>query len=462
MDLRISMRIKEILKITGGKLLSGSPDTDIDLSKISTDSRTIKKGQIFIALKGPNFDGNEFVEDVFRKGAVGAIVSVLGSRFSVLGKTIISVEDTTKAMQDIAACHRRKFKIPVIAVTGTNGKTTVKEMMAAVLSKKFNVLKNAGTENNHIGVPQTLLKLKPSHDICILELGTNHKGEIRSLAGIARPTIAVITNIGPSHLEFLSDLEGVYEEKKEVLEFLDVKTGLAVINGDDKYLSKIKKEGIDILRYGFKTSNDFCARALKPAKNNIIFVVNNKMVYELNLCGTHNIYNALAAIALAGRFGISYKPAREALFDYVPVKMRLDINRLNGIDIINDSYNSNPLSMDSALEALKYYPAKAKWVVSADMLELGRHSVRFHKLIGERIAKADVSGLLTFGALSRHTSSQAMRSGMRRDRLWHCSSHDEIADILKKTARPGDAVLLKGSRGMKMENVLEKFKSLKV
>ncbi|MFH0763771.1 MAG: UDP-N-acetylmuramoyl-tripeptide--D-alanyl-D-alanine ligase [Candidatus Omnitrophota bacterium] len=451
------MTVKEIVRITQGELLSGGLNTDIDLSKISTDSRTIKKGDFFIALKGPNFDGNEFVEDVFRKGATGAIVSVCGLRFSVFGKTIIRVKDTAKAMRDIAACHRGKFKIPVIAVTGTNGKTTAKEMIAAVLSKKFNVLKNTGTENNHIGLPAALLKLKPNHEICVLELGTNHKGEIRLLAGIARPTIAVITNIGPSHLEFLSDLEGVYEEKKDVLEFLDKKTGSAVINGDDKYLSKIKNEGIDILRYGFKTSNDFYAKALKPKKDNLVFVVNNKMVYELNLCGMHNIYNALAAIALAGRFGISYKLAREALFDFAPAKMRLDINKIKGFDVINDSYNSNPLSMDSALEALKYYPAKAKWVVSADMLELGRHSVRFHKLIGERIAKAGASGLLTFGALSRHTSQEAMRSGMRRDSLWHCSSHDEIADILRKMVRPGDAVLLKGSRGMKMEEVLRKL-----
>jgi len=451
------MKVKEIVKITGGKLLSGNADLDVDLSKIVTDSRTIKKSDLFLALKGPNFDGNDFVGNALKKGAIGAICSGSGPLAPGHSNIIIQVKDATRALQDIAACHRRKFKIPVIAVTGTNGKTTTKEMIAAVLSKKFNVLKNAGTENNHIGVPQTLLKLKPSHDICILELGTSHKGEIRLLAGIARPTIAVITNVGPSHLEFLGDLEGVYEEKIEVLEFLDKKTGLAVINGDDEYLSRIKKEGIDILRYGFKTSNDFCVESLKPAKDNLLFVVNNRMVYELNLCGTHNIYNALAAIALASRFGINYKPAREALFDCAPVKMRLDINRIKGFDVINDSYNSNPLSMNSALEALKYYPAKAKWIVSADMLELGRHGVRFHKLIGEQIAKVDVSGLLTFGALSRHTSSQAMRSGMRRDRLWHCSSHDEIADILKKMARPGDAVLLKGSRGMKMEEVLRKL-----
>lgn len=452
------MKIKEIVKITNGKLLSGDPEKMVEPSKISTDSRAIARGDLFLALKGVNFDGDAFVEDAFKKGAIGAILTTYNLQLKPYNKIIIQVKDTTRALQDIAACHRRKFKGPVIAVTGSNGKTTAKEMIAAVLSKKFNVLKNAGTENNHIGVPQTLLKLKPSHDICIQELGTNHKGEIRLLAGIASPTIAVITNIGPSHLEFLSDLEGVYEEKKEVLEFLDKNKGLAVVNGDDKYLSKIKSEGSDLLRYGFKTSNDFHAKALEPKKDKILFVVNNNMVYELNLCGIHNIYNALAAIALASRFGISYKLTREALSDFTPANMRLIINRIKGFDVINDSYNSNPLSMDSALEALKCYPAKAKWVVSADMLELGSHGVRLHKLIGERIAKAGVAGLLTFGELSRHTSSQAMELGVRRDRLWHCTSHDEIAGILKKMVRPGDAVLLKGSRGMKMEEVLERLK----
>ncbi|MDP3730487.1 MAG: UDP-N-acetylmuramoyl-tripeptide--D-alanyl-D-alanine ligase [Candidatus Omnitrophota bacterium] len=450
---------------------------NIDPAKMSTDSRTIKRGEFFIALKGPNFDGNGFVEDVFSKGAIGAIVSEVVSvpwlrsgregprtiRFAqVRGKQgskkiVIKARDTTRAFQDIAACYRRKFKIPIIAVTGSNGKTTAKEMISAVLSKRYNVLKNAGTENNHIGVPATLLKLKPCHDICVLELGTNHKGEIRLLAGIARPTVAVITNVGPSHLEFLGNLKGVYEEKKDVLGFLDKKDGLLILNGDDKYLSKISHEEIDIVRYGFKASNDLCAEPLKPAKDSLKFVVNNRWVFELSLCGVHNIYNALAAIAIASRFGISHRSVRDALFDYAPAKMRLDIKKMNGFDIINDSYNSNPLSMNSALDVLKYYPAKAKWVVSADMLELGRNSVRFHKLIGERIARADIDGLLTFGGLSRHTLSQAIALGMRRDRLWHCSSHDQIANILKKMVKKGDAVLLKGSRSMKMEEVLKRL-----
>jgi UDP-N-acetylmuramyl pentapeptide synthase len=210
------MKVKEIVSVTGGKLLSGSPETDIDLSKISTDSRTIKKGEFFLALSGPNFSGSDFVKDALKKDALGAIAENVSMSDAGGSKVLIKVKNGTKALQDIAACHREKFAIPVICVTGSNGKTTVKDMTAAILSTYYNVLKNEGTKNNHIGVPQTLLKLQPDHDMCVLELGTNHRGEIKALAAIARPTIVVLTNIGASHLEFLKDLKGVYEEKKAV------------------------------------------------------------------------------------------------------------------------------------------------------------------------------------------------------------------------------------------------------
>ncbi len=431
---------------------------EIEPSSISTDSRGIRRGEFFIALKGHNFDGNNFVEEVFKKGAVGAILTTYNLRLTTYGKIVIQVKDTLKAMQDIAAAHREKFEIPVIAVTGSSGKTTVKDMIACVLSVKYNILKNEGTRNNHIGVPQTLLKLKPEHRICVLELGTNHKGEIRALAEIARPTIAVMTNIGPSHLEFLRDLDGVFEAKKEVIEFLDEK-GILILNNDDKYLSRIKEKKPEILRYGFKTPAAFIAEALLPGKGTLTFVVNKKMVFELNLFGIHNIYNALAAITAASRFNISYKAMRKALFEYRPGSMRLDLKKINGIDIIDDSYNSNPLSMSKALEVIRDYPANARWVVSADMLELGREAVRFHREAGALVAKCGVEGLVTFGELSRHTLSQAIANGMPKERAWHCATHDKVADLLKKVTRKGDVVLLKGSRSMGMERVIKKLRS---
>ena len=453
------MKAREIVKITRGKLLSGDPAGEIDPARISTDSRTIKNGGFFIALKGANFDGNNFVGAVLQKGAVGAIVSGGGrDQGAGAGKIIIQVKDTTKALQQIAACHREKFRIPVIAVTGSNGKTTVKDMVWHILSSKYNVLRNEGTKNNHIGVPQTLLKLGQEHDFCVLEMGTNHKGEIALLADIARPTAAVFTNIGPSHLEFLGGLEGVFRAKKEMLPYLE-KEGLVVLNGDDRFLSRIAAGDFRVIKYGFKGSNDLRAEALGPEAKSLIFVVNNKMVFELNLFGRHNIYNALAAIAVAMSFGIDHRTIRGSLAGYRPPDMRLVLEKVCGIDILNDSYNSNPLSMTHALEVLKYYPANARWIVSGDMLELGKESERFHRMIGATIAKSDVEGLVTLGKYSRHTSAQAATSGMRRDRLWHCSTHDEIAQVLKRVVKAGDVILLKGSRSMRMERVLEKLNS---
>jgi len=451
------MKINEIVKITRGKLLSGSPVMEVDLSRFSSDSRTITKGDFFLALKGPNFDGNKFAEEAFKKGAIGAFLTTCNLKLTTYNKIIIQVKDTTKALQAIASHHRKKFRIPVICVTGSNGKTTVKDMIWRLLSSRYNVLRNEGTKNNHIGVPQTLLGLNEKHDMCVLELGTNHKGEIALLADIARPTVAVLTNIGPSHLEFLGSLEDVFEEKRTILRYLN-KDGVIILNGDDKFLSRINNKRFRIIKYGFDRSNDLRAEALEPKSRGLIFVVNNSMVFEMNLFGRHNIYNALAAVAVALNYGIGHKAIREAFIDYKPAYMRLELERVGGVDILNDSYNSNPTSMVRALEVVRHYSAGAKWVVSGDMLELGPEGERFHRMIGEQIAKSGVEGLVTFGELSRHTLSEARGLGMRQDRLWHCSTHDEIAVLLKRFVKAGDVILLKGSRSMKMEKVLEKLK----
>ena len=448
------MKVKDILAITGGRLLSGRPGDDVDPARISTDSRKIGKGEFFLALSGPNFCGSDFAEDAFRKGASGAIVE-RAIKSGCAGKTVIQVKDSTAALQAIASSNRALSKAPVICVTGSNGKTTVKDMTASLLSSKYRVLKNEGTKNNHIGVPQTLLKLAPFHEVCVLELGTNHRGEIRSLAGMARPDIAVITNIGPSHLEFLDDLEGVYEEKRQLVEALGGK-GFAVINGDDAFLSGMS--GPRVVKYGFGPSNDVQGRMLSADGRTLEFVVNEKHRFRLNMLGEHNVYNALAAIAAAFVLGAGSREARHALAAYRPTHMRLDPIKIKGLNIIDDSYNSNPLSMQAALKAVKEYPASSRWVVSGDMLELGKDARRFHEMVGAEVADSAVQGLLTFGEFSRHTLSGAMRRGMGKSSLWHCSSNDEIAGILKKVAAAGDVVLVKGSRGMEMEKVIEKLK----
>jgi len=461
------VKIKEIIKITKGKIISGSSEAEIDPSGISIDSRTIGKGQFFLPLKGNNFDGEEFIEEAFKRGAIGALlcqrkrasIEALDSRLRGNDneeKILIQVSDTTKALQDIAAYHRKKFKIPVVGVTGSNGKTTVKDMIAKVLSQKYNVLKNEGTKNNHIGVPLTLLKLNDSHDMCVVEMGTNHRGEIRLLADIASPTVAVITNIGPSHLEFLRDLKGVFAAKREILEGLE-KGSIAIVNGDDEYLSTIKSKAFKVMKFGFNAANDFHASGLSTYGATIKFILNDRSPFALNLVGAHNVSNALAAIAVAYNFEISYPDTKRALSEYSPANMRLNTRHVGDVTVIDDAYNSNPSSMRSAIETLAGYPAKGRWVVSADMLELGQGEEEFHRSIGEAIAGSGFSGLITFGDLSRHTSSRALECGMDKNRVWHCSDRVKIVDILKKFMDKGDAVLVKGSRAMKMEEVVEKL-----
>jgi len=449
------MIVSEILKATGGTLISGNISARIDPASISTDSRTIKKGSFFLPLKGENFDGELFIDEAFKKGAIGSLTARRNIKSSMYkGKTIIIVKNTVKALQDIARHHRMKFYIPVIGVTGSNGKTTTKDMISHVLSKKFNVLKNEGTKNNQIGVSQTLLKLNKKHDICVLEMGTNHRGEIRLLSGVARPTIAIITNIGPSHLKFLKNLKGVFEAKKEILEFLG-KNGLAIINGDDEYLAGLKCKGLRVIRFGFNDRNNLRASLLSASINHTEFLLDDKARFELNLLGTHNVYNALAAIAVGRHFKFSIKSIADSLAEYRPAYMRLNVKNIGGVIIIDDTYNSNPLSMKTALQAMRVLPSKGKWIVSADMLELGNKQDDFHSMIGESVAKAGFKGLLTFGTLSRNTYDSALRCGMNKDNTWYCSTRREVADILCRVAQRGDAILVKGSRAMKMEEVIE-------
>jgi UDP-N-acetylmuramoyl-tripeptide--D-alanyl-D-alanine ligase len=451
------MQVSEIVKITKGKLISGDLKAGIDLGMISTDSRTLKPGEFFLPLKGANFNGENFIDDALKKGARGTLTTQYAIRCTQYEKVIIRVTNTTDALQRIAHHHRMKFKIPVIGVTGSNGKTTVKDMIHKVLSLRYNVLKNEGTKNNHIGVPQALLKLKPAHDMCVLEMGTNHKGEIGLLADIARPDVAVITNIGPSHLEFLKDLEGVFNAKKEIFEYLG-RDAMAILNGDDKYLSRIKNKKFKITRFGLRDLNDFKASQISTENGRIKFFLNDRSPFTLNLLGVHNVYNSLAAIATAHHCGMSYEAIKKALREYKSASMRLNVEEIGGLVIIDDAYNSNPLSMRYALESVKDYPAKSRWIVSADMLELGARELDFHAMVGESIAKFGFDGLITLGSLSKHMSSRALECGMRKDRVWHCSTRGEVAEIIRKMAKEGDCILVKGSRAMRMEEVIERLR----
>jgi len=475
-------KVNELLKATGGCLISCREDTAI--KGISIDSRTVRKGEAFIAIKGSNFDGHDFIDKAIKKGASCIIYEprppkILADPPCVVAETtnharqkswrvrhalwrkprkavFIKVKDTVRALGDIACFHRKRFDIPVIAVTGSNGKTTAKEMIAWVLSRRFGVLKNEGTKNNQIGLPMSLLGLNRKHDIAVLEIGTNHFGEVGYLVKICLPNIGVITNIGPAHLEHFHSLKGVFCEKYTLIENLR-EPYLAILNSDDallrrQMLEKLKKPFI--LGFGIKKHADFSASDINPLFDKIEFLV-KKYRFTLRTPGYYNVYNALVAIAAARIFGMEYKDIakRLALFDFP--QGRLKIMELNQAKFIDDTYNSNPASLKQALSVLYNFKTKGRKIfVMGDMLELGGRKELFHYHVGQKVREiCDI--FITVGRLSGFAAEAARRSGFDTKNIFTCASTGEARDILfnKVSLSRRDVVLVKGSRAMKMEEI---------
>jgi len=454
-------KIEDILKATQGRLISARDDPQV--KGISTDSRTVAQGEAFLALEGENFDGHAFIDDAIKKGVRCVICRAHGlakrKAIRLRNACFIEVRDTAAALGDIARFQRRKFDIPVIAVTGSNGKTTVKEMIAHLLSGKFKVLKNEGTKNNHIGLPQTLLNLNGSHDVAVLELGTNHFGEIAYLAQICRPNIGVITNIGPSHLEFLKDLDGVLTEKFSLIECLR-EPAIAVLNGDDALL-RTKARGAChkafILGVGAGGHNDFSFSRVSALSGKLRFAVNRKNWLTLNTLGDYNIYNAVMAVTVARILGMGYSDIQHRFATFSFLENRLKMVTLKSIRFINDTYNSNPLSLRVALETLESFRTKGRRIfVMGDMLELGQAQELFHRQAG-RHAAGVCDAFVAVGKLSRFAAEEARESGFDKANLFACENSRQARDILFKKISPQkeDIVLVKGSRAMKMEQVLK-------
>lgn len=452
------LSVDEIIKSTQGVLLS--PGFERGIHGYSIDSRTIKKGEAFIAIKGDNFDGHKFIGQAIKKGASCIIASSKAKVKIPARVAFIKVADTQKALGDIARSLRVKYNIPVIAISGSVGKTTAKEMLAWVLSAKFKVLSNEGTKNNHIGMPLTLCSLNKNHNLAVLELGTNHFGEIENLSRICLPNIGIITNIGPAHLEHFGNLRGVFKEKYTLIKNLK-EPCLAVLNADDSHLRKSIlsfKPNPFTISFGIRNSADFSASGIRYGRKGIEFLVNGKHKFILNTAGANNIYNALIAISLARSFGLSYKTIIQRLACFSFPRGRLNSRVLNNVRFIDDTYNSNPLSLGQALEALKKIPAKRKIFVMGDMLELGRRFGAFHREAGFNAARiCDI--FITVGKLSALAAKQAAACGMSAENIFHFDSAGEAAGILRKKVflKKGDVILAKGSRAMKIEEVLRRL-----
>lgn len=450
-------KVSEILKATGGRLLSGSED--IIIKGISIDSRTVKPLDAFIAIKGDKFDGHKFVEDAVNKGASCIICAPQIIDYKLQNVAVIQVQDTTQALGDVARFHRERFDIPVITVTGSNGKTTTKEMIAHVLSKRFKVLKNIGTENNHIGLPMTLLNLSDYYDFVVLEAGTNHPGEIEYLARIANPNIAAITNVGPSHLKYLKSTESVFHEKTSLLRYLRA-PAIALLNADDRWLNVAlnqENKGFQAFGFGINNNSDIKVSDMRFFEGSVWFIVNGKHKFKINTIGWHNVYNALIAIFIARLFGMEYQDIALQLSVFEFPKSRLKLLEFEKIKFIDDTYNSNPLSLRHALDVLAHMEVKGRKIfVMGDMLELGADEEFFHRQAGENAAKI-CDCLITVGRLAHMASAVARDAGFNDGKVFNCKDIHEAREILLSKVIPQaeDIVLVKGSRSMKMEEIFK-------
>jgi UDP-N-acetylmuramoyl-tripeptide--D-alanyl-D-alanine ligase len=462
----LTISLNELLKVTGGKLWDGIKGNQIQANGVSIDSRTIKKGNLFVAIPGERFDGHQFVSEVVNKGASVVVISkekINQVKQKELGQIpLLLVEDTKKALREIASWHRNKFEVPTVAVTGTNGKTTTKEMIAEVLSSKFKVLKSIKSYNNLIGVPLTLFELDEDVQVLVLELGMSSPGEIGILTQIAKPNFGVITNIGPAHLESMESLEKIARAKFELLDYMPL-PHIAVLNADDEFLAKrIRDSREKTVSFGIKNKADFQANGLILGDEGYIgFKVNGRLNIELKLLGEHNVYNALAAFAVGSLLGMDELKIKESLEKYTSFELRTELVRFDKIRVINDSYNANPVSMASALKTLKQMRIEGRKVaVLGDMLELGEKAFEYHFELGKSVAESGIDLLLTVGELSPAIAQGAQEHGMNPERIFAFDNNEEVSSYLAKNLQSGDLVLIKGSRKMKLEEVVLSLKTL--
>ncbi|MFH1201342.1 MAG: UDP-N-acetylmuramoyl-tripeptide--D-alanyl-D-alanine ligase [Candidatus Omnitrophota bacterium] len=442
--------LKEIQEATVAKLIKGN--LNVKLKGISIDTRTIKRGDLFIAIKGARFDGHDFVEEAKRRGAKAVIISSLRDQFKSLKDiNILMVPDTVYALGEIAKFYRSRFNPCIIAVTGTNGKTTAKDMIATILAKRFRVLKSQENQNNQIGLSLTLLRLNKDYKFVVVELGTNHPGEIKRLTEISSPQIGLITNIGPGHLEFFHNLKNVFKEKFQLFKSL-IYPAICIYNGDDEILNSRCKFLARAISFGMKNESHFRARNILQKEGIIKFAINNRYQVCLNTLGLFNVYNSLAAISCARILGIENRIIKRFLGEFSFPKGRLQVLKNKSYTIIDDSYNSNPLSLELAIKSLAKFRKKRKILVMADMLELGKDEVNIHESFSKMIHKSGIDILITMGRFSSKTAHKAIEEGM--DKVFICNYNDEVLELLNALMRRGDIVLLKGSHAMHLEEVV--------
>lgn len=448
----IRMDVRTVAEITGGHLMQNG--ASVELRGISTDSRTLQSGDLFIPLRGENFDGHDYLNQAIKRGAAACLSEEMVGGLLV---PVIKVNDTLKALGDLAAAMRRQFSGPVVGITGTSGKTTCKEMLASILAALGPGLKSAGNFNNLIGVPLTLFNLAPEHKWAVIEMGMSARGEIARLAEIAAPDIGLITNVGAGHLENFEGLSGVARAKGELFIGLP-KDGVALVNADDPEVNVLPvANGVRKLFFGTAAEADVRAENIAVRNGSVCFDLNihgDVQPVVLPLPGRHNVANALAAAASATVLGVNMKDIAAGLENFQPCPGRMELIELpRDIVILEDSYNANPLSVHAALDALHDLGSRGRRIaVLADMLELGASAPELHYQIG-RVAAERSDWLFTYGKLAAEIARGAQDAGLTEAQIVVAKSHDELASRLLAILQDGDRVLIKGSRGMRMENV---------
>jgi UDP-N-acetylmuramoyl-tripeptide--D-alanyl-D-alanine ligase len=453
------LSINDVRSAVSGKAITPLPDGLPPIAAICTDTRRMAPKSVFVALKGERYDGAQFLAQAAEGGA---IVAVVQSTPPVIppGKYVILVKDTRIALGKIATLVRKQMKGKVVGVAGSNGKTSTKHLIAAALSAKLHGTFSPKSFNNEIGVPLTIFPADPLQDFLVLEMGTNNPGEIRHLTKVALPDIAVITNCSAEHLQGLGDLGGVRRENVSVVEGLDQKKGLLIVNGDDVDLLKVVDQNWAgrKLTFGFGKHNDLFATDVETDHNGCRFNLNGnpKLRFFVPMLGRHSAANALVAIAVAKRLGLTEEEIASGLADAKGPDMRLQLQTSGDVTVLNDAYNANPASMKAALETASQLPASGRrFAVVADMLELGATSDRLHREVGEFAATCKFDALVCVGPQALLVREAAVAAGMDPARVSHFADSAAAANEVPLWLRAGDLVLLKGSRGMRLEKIAD-------
>src|SRR6478752_4282749 len=452
------LRVSQIAQFAGASLSSG--DGTAVINKVSTDSRTIKPGELFVALRGENFEGHDFIEASAKAGATGALVDVNWAGNVPNNFALLRASDTLQAYQTLAAGYRRSLALKVLAITGSNGKTSTKDFAASVLARRFRVTKTEGNFNNHVGLPRTILEASSGDEVAVWEIGMNHPGEIAALAKIASPDAAIITNIGVAHIEFMGSREAIAAEKGALAEAIEPQ-GTVILNADDPFSEGIAARTRAKVVLTGTTGGAVRAIEIRQSAEGSEFTIvegAHRCRAQLPVAGSHMVQNALLAVAAGRVFGLSIEECAAGLAAAPLTKARLQIKEIGGVQFLDDSYNANPDSMKAALRTLVELDAEGKRIaVLGEMRELGADSERGHREIGETTATLGVDQLITIGDTAKLIAEAARSAGL--DNVLSTRSTAEAARLLGEIAEPGDLVLIKGSRAARTEEVIEKFGS---